>query len=1276
MREFFRKLTKIFGYTAATIVILLAIAVGLFRLFLPRLPEYQDQIKVWASDAIGMEVEFSGMNARWAFSGPELEFYDAELVSRDDQNRGIAAEVVSVGISLNSLVFEGALVVDRVVIRNTSIEIHQLENDGWWVQGMTMDELPAGQSRMPQELNDVEVIGEDIEIQYLQLGDQRPRLISMPRLLVSVDEYRIALDASINLSEDLGDEITLAATRMLGVAETDRTWDVSVEAEDITLAGWSRLQLVEGIEVLSGEGDLDLSMVVANGAISNGTAEVEFSNVSLADGQAFDLQGRFELEMKSDEWLVVAEDFRLSTGGHEWPESSIRVFAGFDVDGRLASLDTRASYLNLGDSNLLLPLLPDAQRSQLRNLAPSGEIRDLRATVWDLDKDAPQFDVMMGLSDAGIAADGKRPGIRGFTGAIQGTSSSGKVEIRSSNLLLDLPQIMDEPVDILSAEGAVMWRNNLTKFTSNSIRIVNPVLDMRNDFELTIDSDGGAAHIDLKSTFRVNDLSAARNYLPRKVMSAKLYNWFQGSLVKGSLDGGSLTLVGSLDQFPFDNGEGQFRIDATARNTTLKFHPDWPAAEQANIDIVLEKARLYSERNRSTHIGNEAVNTTVEIADLRDPVLNIEGLVTGSLETFRQYALLSPINNFTGGNLNRITVSGDTSFNLDLVVPLKDPLSTTLDGLLRSNNGTLAVEGLNPPITDLIGEVRITRDSIVSDSLGGRFLGREVDLRVGPSEDPRFFAIATANGVATATGLIEELGVPLDGLIDGATDYSAQVMFPRGSQETPQPLTINIESDLVGLAADLPDPVEKPAANAWQLRGDIRFMPGGQAIESSGLLGDEIAWQLGFNALEEGWDLDRGVLMLGGGEIQQPETRGFHIRGTTSTVRLEEWLSLTQSGESKVGAADRIRSIDLTVDDLFAIGQHLRGHHVRLDRSALDWLVQIEGEHIVGSVFVPYEFGSDRAMVIEMERMHLPGDDVSPSSGSTLDPRTLPSITLTADDFALAERHFGALEMILVRTADGLEAEKLATRDPTFEFDATGRWVADDNEELGSRTYVAATLNSSDVAPTLTRLDFAQGISGDSMGIQMDLSWSGGPRASFYGVLDGEVHVSMEQGQLEEVEPGAGRMLGLVSFVSLPRRLNLDFRDVFSKGFGYDTIDGTFNITDGVAMTCDLSLEGPAADVGIVGSTNLVTSEYEQGAVISANVGNTLPIVGAVVGGPPGAAAMLIFSQIFKKPLQEMGQVFYGISGPWEDPEIEPIDSDDFVRFGELAGCLPEGDRR
>lgn len=1273
MRQFFRKLAKIFGYTAAAIVILLAIAVGLFRLFLPRLPEYQDQIKLWASDAIGMEVEFSGMDARWVLSGPELEFYDAELVRSGPPKRVIAADRVSIGISLERLLFERAFVVDRVAIRNSSIEVRRLEGGDWWIQGVSIDELPVGRSGESQRLKDVEVVGEDIEIQFLQPGDQRPRFINVPRTIVSIDENRIAFDATVRLSEDLGREVQLSATRLLGVAEADRSWDVSMEAADITLAGWSRLRQVEPFEVLSGAGDLDLSMVLADGGVRNAIAEVDFSDVSLVEGEAFDVQGRFELDMSVDGWLVAVEDFGLTNGDHEWPESSLRAEAGIDVDGKIAMLNMRASYLNLDDSYLLLPLLPEEQSSRLSSLAPSGEIRDFVATISDIESDSPQFDISVDLLDAGIAADGKLPGIRGFTGHMRANRSGGRVEIRSSNMLLDMPQIMDGPVDIASAVGTVLWRsgNNETIVLSDSIRIVNPVLDINSNVRLMIDGDGGAPDIDLASTFLVRDISAARDYLPRKVMSSKLYDWFQGSLVKGSLENGRLTLNGPLDQFPFDSDEGRLLIEADARNAILKYHPDWPAAEQADIDIVLENTRLYSVNNRSSSAGNQAVNMVVDIPNLRNPVLKIEGLATGTLETLRQFALQSPVNSFTGGNLDRLTVSGEASFNLTLTVPLKDAISASLDGVLRSNNGTLVVEGLSAPITDLIGEVRITRETISGDSLGGRFLGEEVDLLVGPSGDPGFFAIATAEGTATATALVEELGVPLEGLINGAAHYTARVLFPRGSQDTPQPLTIRIDSDLVGLAVDMPEPVQKPAADAWQLHGDIRFMPGGEAIESAGTLGNNIAWQMAFDSVEDGWDLDRGDVALGGSEIQRPETRGLHVHGTTDTVRLDDWLALSSSGDTKVGVADRIRSIDLTVDNLFAVGQHLQGHHVRLDRSARDWFVQVTGEKVVGSVFVPYDFGSERAMVVEMERLHMPGDDVTPPSESDIDPRSLPPIQLTAADFALGNRYFGAVEVALMRIEEGLEIETLTTKDASFEVVATGRWVADDSEELGSRTYVTATLNSSNVEPTLGRLDFVEGISGDSMGILMDLSWSGGPRASFLDVLDGEVRVRMEQGQLEEVEPGAGRMLGLVSFVALPRRLSLDFRDVFDKGFGYNSIAGTFNIVDGVAMTCDLSLEGPAADIGIVGTTNLATSEYEQGAVISANVGATLPIVGAVVGGPPGAAVMLIFSQIFKKPLQEVGQVFYGISGPWEDPEIKSVNSDEFVRYGELAECLP-----
>jgi uncharacterized protein (TIGR02099 family) len=1277
MKAFFRKLLKLVAYSAASLVILLAILVGLFRLFLPRLPEYQDDIENWASTAIGMEVQFSGMNARWGLSGPEIEFYDTELIRPDSQTRAIAAELVSVGISVTSLLFDQKVVVDRVVIRDTSIEIRQLENGGWWIQGSALDELPRARTDGSQRLGDMEVVGQDIEIRFLQPGDERPHFFRVPNVLVSIDENRIALDADVRLPDYLGRSINLAATHLRDLPDGQRGWDVSAEADNIALQGWSQLHPVLDGRVFSGGGDINLSFAVSGNSVSNASVDVNLEDVSFAVGQVFDLSGRFELDRSFDGWLVAAQDFRIAREGREWPRSSLRAEANTDATGEIAVLSARASYLHLDDMSLLLPLLPEAQRDFLADLAPAGEVSDLDVTVSEFGADVPYFDITVDLENVGFAASGKRPGISGFSGHINGDRPGGRIEVRSRDMIIELPQVHDGPVDIDVLNGMIIWRSNdeLTRFTSDSVRIANAIFESRGGGELTFYKDA-PPFIEYSSSFSVSDVSAFYPYLPHKVMKPKLKNWLQTALVRGSISRGTLRMNGVLEKGFFRNKSGNLLMEGSARDVTLKFHPNWPAVERADAELVLENTRLYSVKNRSVSVGNVSVDSSVEIDDLLNPVLTIKALTTGTLGTMHQYALRSRLNEMLGGHLERVTVDGDASFQFDLMVPLRHAVDATIDGVLRSNNGSMSIDGFPAPIDDLIGEVTITRDYLESDNLGGRFLGQEVDIALDKSDDPSLFAVATVTGLLTSRAIVEDLDVPLEGLIDGAADYTARVLFPRGGQEAPRPFTIEIDTALQGLALDLPDPVGKPAADSLQLSGELVFMPGGELIESIGRADNGIAWHLSFSQPEGTWDFDRGVLMAGTGEMTPAETRGLHIRGETTTVRLEDWLNLSRSGDRKVGAADRIRSIDLKVADLFAIGQHLQDHHVRLDRSALDWLVQIEGDDVTGSVFVPYDFGAERAIVVEMEHMRLPGDDVTPPSVSTLDPRKLPPITLTVADFALGDRNLGAVEMSLVKTDEGLETERLIATDESYGIVGAGRWVADANEELGSRTYVMATLNSHDVRTTLARLDFSQGISGESMGVVFDLSWAGGPRASFLDELDGKMQMRLENGALEEVEPGAGRMLGLVSFVALPRRLSLDFRDVFNKGFRYDSIAGNFVFDDGIASTCDMSLEGPAALIGVVGQVDLANSQYEQGAVVSAKVGNTLPIVGAVVGGPPGAAAMLIFSQIFKKPLQSVGEVYYGISGPWEEPLIDAINTDAFVHYGDLAGCLSGTERQ
>ena len=122
-----RKLAKRLTALVAALVIVMAIAVGAFRLLLPQLPTYQEQIKAWAENVLGMPVEFSRMDARWGLQGPELTFFDALIGEAETQTGAlVAAGEVRVGISLLALITSQQLSVDRVALVGTSLETERL----------------------------------------------------------------------------------------------------------------------------------------------------------------------------------------------------------------------------------------------------------------------------------------------------------------------------------------------------------------------------------------------------------------------------------------------------------------------------------------------------------------------------------------------------------------------------------------------------------------------------------------------------------------------------------------------------------------------------------------------------------------------------------------------------------------------------------------------------------------------------------------------------------------------------------------------------------------------------------------------------------------------------------------------------------------------------------------------------------------------------------------------------------------------------------------------
>ena len=765
-----------------------------------------------------------------------------------------------------------------------------------------------------------------------------------------------------------------------------------------------------------------------------------------------------------------------------------------------------------------------------------------------------------------------------------------------------------------------------------------------------------------------------RRYLPAKLIKPKLYQWLSDALVAGHASSGSLQLTGPLDQFPFDGGEGVFRAEAQIEDATLLYHPLWPAVENMTLDVVVDGMHLYSSENRSTNAGNSVVNAKIDIPDLRRAVLSIDAYATGTLESIRRFSQNSPIAQVFGGHLDQVTVGGDASFGLQVTYPILDRENYNYSARIQTNDGSLSFEGFPPALTELNGIVNVSREGVNSEALFGRFLGEPVDIELAPADEsqPNYSVIAAVNGRLTDQGLFAELAPQLEGFVSGSSDYTASIRFPAAGLEPAGVLQIAVESSLDGITVDLPEPLTKSPADPLPLSFVIEFPETGK-IDAMGSLSDKLTWAVSFlDDAETGWDFDRGALAVGGRYPETPEIRGLHISGETEVVVLEEWLALARSGAGSTGIAERIRSIDLTVGLLHAIGQDIRDHRVTLQRSAQDWLVTLAGPEIDGTISVPYEFDGGRPMVIDMETMILPGreDEDAPRDDDVIDPRNIPPISIAAGDFALGERHLGALTAEFASTDRGLVSTRLEASDASFVVEGTAGWVVTPEDALQQLTYLTATLHSTDVRATMDRLNYQPGIASQQMQIDLDLSWSGGPDIDFLERLNGTVALNLGAGTLDDVEPGAGRVFGLMSIVALPRRLSLDFKDVFEKGFGFDSITGTFRIDMGQAYTCDLSLAGPAADVGIVGRAGLVTRDYEQAAVVSANVGNTLPVIGAFVAGPQVAAALLVFSQLFKKPLQEVGQVYYGIEGSWDEPTVANRNVAAFAATSSAAGCI------
>ena len=1267
-----RILTRL-AFAAASLVIVAAVAVGGFRLLVNRLPGYQNDLKAWVSRELGLALTFDRIDARWGLAGPELTFSDVSL-GGDSGGPLLDAREVDIGLSPLRLVLERQVVVDRVTVSGTHLTIVRGADGRFNLRGVAP--RPAAKPLTLADLPTVRLFLRDAELSYVDEHANVDWRLTGVAVELGREDRRLSLTARATPPDGVAGHIAVTADVDIGPSGGEPSgWRASVAIDDAVLAEFAELLGPQPVVLEGGHGDLSLWIDASADEALRGTLEVAVDGLELARADrpqpvrhAYE-RVRFTGEWARRErgWQVALSDVDVTRGGRSWPRGGHMNLELAEGQSGIERVTLAADFIRLEDVTPLLALWPEqAFAERWVGLAPQGSLREASLDATHLGGEW-QYSVAGTFEELGVASTGPWPGFSGLAGELRADTAGGRLTLSSRAAGLTWPGTFAAPIGVDQLEGTLVWRRgrNGVRVVSDNLIVANADAATRSNLELTLPGDDSSPRLELETHVSGFEAEAIKRYLPQRWLPAAAARWIDRAILGGWVSQMEITLFGPLQAFPFDRGEGQFHVAAEVQGGALDYLDGWPLAEGLNGTVEFLNAG-FRARGRGRVLGNESNNIQVDIPDLRAAVLEVRGTSFGPLTDVLAFLQQAPlIAHHLGPYFGRISAEGGQGeATVDLALPLRAMDQFDLSGKLRIIDGELSVAGFAPHATEIEGELDLRNGLVSGQNIDAILMRGPVTARVSPATQTGYRTQIAFDGEIGADAMFAAFGVPTGGHVAGQTKWQGSILIPSTDGETHAPVMLGLSSNLTGVALRYPAPLAKAPAEPLGLQLDMSFLDGG-GMEASGYLGATRRFVLRFDTRDERLAFARGEVRFGGAFPALPSDPGLRLGGQVPALELDQWLALASRSQSAAPVHDALLGGDLTVADFIAFGQHLGNTELSLRRGDNQWLATVDSEAVSGTLSIPFNLSGRPQVVADMQRMYLGfGGAVEGERG---DPRSLPGLKLTAADFAISGRRFGALTADIQADPLGLRLVSFASHSGSFDAEGSGAWFDAGTDET---TRLAFVLTSSDVSKTLDELGFDAVAEGERAEITASVHWPGGPGADWLAHLAGDVGLRVENGSLLDLEPGAGRVMGLMSITALPRRLALDFRDVFNRGLVFDTVAGDFLVADGNAYTNNLKLTGPVAEIGVVGRTGLRDHDYQQQAVVTAEPGKMLPTVGGLIAGPGVGAALLIFTRIFRESLKGIGRASYCVTGPWEHPEVERLSAEQ-LESGQLCAALP-----
>ena len=897
--------------------------------------------------------------------------------------------------------------------------------------------------------------------------------------------------------------------------------------------------------------------------------------------------------------------------------------------------------------SVYLPL-PQAARTRWAALAPRGGFSNFNLS-WQGAWDAPQEYTARGrFIDLGIASQGKAPGLSGISGTLDATHKGGVLAINARNTGLSLPQVFPAPLTFAVLAAHLSWKIKDGQTTLNlaSASFSNTHLagNFHGNYHTVKDHPGV---IDLTGNLTRAEAVHARNYIPF-VVGQHARDWLDTAFLAGKSTNVKLRLKGDLKDFPFvDNKRGLFQVTAMVTGATLEYAKNWPKIENLDATLLFQGKRMEVIGKQGNILGAQLSKVRAVISDLLilEESLDVDGEAQGASATFLKFINDSPVNQMINGVSEGIQAQGTGHLALKLHIPLRHSKDTKVSGIYQFLNNQIDVGQGAPLLEQVNAKLAFSETAISMQNASAQILGGPASINAATQKDGT--VRIAAQGKFTSAGISKSYPGSVSKALSGSTDWRGVIMMRQ------QLANLVIESSMQGIAIDLPAPFAKKAEEGIPLRVEKKELGNGQAL---------ISFNYGRNASgqflrrTDGTQsrIERGAISLGG-VASLPQQSGVWLSGALRYADLDQWRALLNKSDGDSGLM--IQGVNLNFASLDIFGKRFTDVSVNAWTQAETWKATLRGNEMDGEVVwkpTPEAAGKSPAepsgkLTARFKSLTIPGS--TPAKQNTipakLQGRDFPSIDLVADNFQIKQSKLGKLELIALPQAASWRIEKLHITNSDSTLQADGVWMWDP-----AITRINLRLDSSDAGKLLARFDYPGYVKNGTVKLEGELSWPGGLADMDYAVLTGNFSLVARNGQFMKADPGIGKLLGILSLQALPRRITLDFQDVFSSGFAFDDISGSMRIIKGVMSSDDFKMQGPAARVAMSGETDLGRETQKLRVRITPLIGDSVALAGAFLGGPVIGLTALVLQKMLKDPLGQIISYEYQVTGTWVDPVV------------------------